>query len=184
MDNLGFGRVTRVPSNTTSPCVSGVSPAMLRRRVVLPQPLGPSTVRNSRSCTDRLTLSRTVSSSDGEGEPSGRAKLMQAPRISSRAAGTRRLRLVVPVGLVLRAAYQPHLVQSRLERCSIEGVLRPGETGNRRVVADLEDDFQYGLVGREVHAPIDAPVVVVVQALPQLGRVLDRKALEHLAADL
>ena len=51
----------RAASNTSLPSIairpeSGTSrPAMLRSRVVLPQPLGPSSVRNSPRCSSRLT---------------------------------------------------------------------------------------------------------------------------------
>jgi hypothetical protein len=38
----GPGSVTALPFTRTSPEVAGISPAMILRSVVLPQPLGPS----------------------------------------------------------------------------------------------------------------------------------------------
>src|SRR6185437_195024 len=46
--------LTTLPSMMTSPVVCLSSPAMMRRKVVLPQPEGPSSTMNSPSETDRL----------------------------------------------------------------------------------------------------------------------------------
>src|SRR5437667_2675805 len=46
----------------TSPVIGSRNPAMMLRVVVLPEPLGPSRVRNSPACTARFT-SRTATTS-------------------------------------------------------------------------------------------------------------------------
>ena len=50
------------PSNKTSPAVGDRNPPMIRSVVVLPHPLGPSSVRNSLSLIYRLMWSSTTSS--------------------------------------------------------------------------------------------------------------------------
>ena len=50
------------PSNNTSPEVGDKNPPMMRSVVVLPHPLGPSSVRNSLSLIYRLMWSSTTSS--------------------------------------------------------------------------------------------------------------------------
>ena len=52
------------PSKITSPLVGVVKPPIMRSVVVLPQPLGPKSVRNSESLKYKLMLSRTCSSSN------------------------------------------------------------------------------------------------------------------------
>src|SRR5207302_7040336 len=50
-----------VPSSRISPASGRSNPAIMRSNVVLPQPEGPSRVKNSPACTARLTLSTAVS---------------------------------------------------------------------------------------------------------------------------
>jgi hypothetical protein len=46
------GAATGLPSTLTAPAVAGTSPARIFNSVVLPHPLGPTTVTNSRSRTE------------------------------------------------------------------------------------------------------------------------------------
>src|SRR5262245_59408804 len=59
----GPGPVTSRPSSSTVPRVFGRSPARMFRRVVLPHPLGPTTVKNSPSSTSRSTPSSATTRS-------------------------------------------------------------------------------------------------------------------------
>ena len=51
----GGSRVTLLPPSFTSPAVGSMKPATMRKVVVLPQPEGPSSTRNSPSATDSET---------------------------------------------------------------------------------------------------------------------------------
>ena len=53
MPMSGIGLVTSRPSTETVPAVAGRSPATMRSRVDLPQPLGPTRETNSPASTDR-----------------------------------------------------------------------------------------------------------------------------------
>ncbi len=55
----GGSRVTSLPPNFTWPAVGSMKPATMRRVVVLPQPDGPSSTRNSPSLMPSET-SRTA----------------------------------------------------------------------------------------------------------------------------
>src|SRR5690349_15085073 len=55
------GLVTGLPSIVTRPAVAGSRPAMMRRKVVLPQPLGPTSEMNSPGATER-SIARSASS--------------------------------------------------------------------------------------------------------------------------
>src|SRR5580692_4643484 len=59
------GSFTARPSSNTSPAVACSSPATMRRKVVLPQPLGPTTEMNSPRSTSRL-MPRSASSSPND----------------------------------------------------------------------------------------------------------------------
>jgi len=54
------GPVMGVPFINATPEVGSISPAMMRSRVVLPQPLGPTTVMNSPSAMRRSIGARAV----------------------------------------------------------------------------------------------------------------------------
>src|SRR2546426_10871779 len=57
--NLGGTTVTSAPEMQTVPSSGAVNPAMILRRVVLPEPLGPSSVANAPSGTSRSMPRRT-----------------------------------------------------------------------------------------------------------------------------
>src|SRR4051794_38031661 len=50
----------RLPSKRISPLSARLKPAIVRSNVVLPQPEGPSSVKNSPGSTARSTLSRAM----------------------------------------------------------------------------------------------------------------------------
>src|SRR5215470_7115469 len=56
----GGTRVSGRPSSMISPAVGDSKPAIIRRVVVLPEPLGPSSVRNSPGATVRETPSTAI----------------------------------------------------------------------------------------------------------------------------
>ena len=53
-------RVTSSSSKRIAPALGSTNPAIERSSVVLPQPLGPSSISSSPLATDTLTRSRTV----------------------------------------------------------------------------------------------------------------------------
>ena len=58
MPTSGVGPVTGEPLTATFPFVGRNSPPMMRRSVLLPQPLGPRMEKNSPSLAAKFTLSR------------------------------------------------------------------------------------------------------------------------------
>src|SRR3954470_16532576 len=59
---FGGRRPTSRPLISTCPAVGSTKPAMIRSVVVLPQPEGPSSVRNSPSCTARSSAASASAS--------------------------------------------------------------------------------------------------------------------------
>ncbi len=60
MPTLAIGFVTTIPSTVTAPAVAGRKPAMMRSKVDLPQPLGPTNETNS-PCATSSEMSRNAS---------------------------------------------------------------------------------------------------------------------------
>src|SRR5687768_114991 len=98
-ETAGCGASTWTPSSKIAPRSSGIKPATIRSKVVLPQPDGPNTQTNWPSSTVRLRLSRTV---NGSLLPLGDTNCLVAFWISSFANDRLSQLGAVPVGLVLR----------------------------------------------------------------------------------
>ncbi len=79
----GSGPRTAAPSTSTVPAAAGRSPARTRRRVLLPQPFGPTS-----ATTDRRSISRSIPpSTPTDCPPTAKAKRRPARRIAGAASG-------------------------------------------------------------------------------------------------
>src|ERR1700757_4010445 len=116
---------TRLPQMKMSPSVGTSSPAIMRRTVVLPPPLGPSSAINSPSLTEKLTELTAVTS------PNflltlWSSMLMREPSESMLVLGNGRFPLGQIVG-ALRFPFDPGLEakgeegQQREQACDSEG---------------------------------------------------------------
>src|SRR5579883_2261989 len=155
---------------------------MQRTSVVLPQPLGPRMLTNSRSCTDRLSSSTTVSVGVLPLPREGSANSTRRSSIWSLAAmPPAYLSLfLIPVWDVLRVAYNAHLVQRGLQRRRVESILGLAQVAVGLQVLRFQIRIQCRLQTGEVDAAVVGPVAGVGQQLPDVLGLVDAQGREDL----
>src|SRR5258708_29878781 len=147
--------VTFTPPIQTSPEVGTSSPAIMRKRVVLPDPDGPSRTRNSPSRLSRLTLLTAPSS------PS--LKTLVSSRVSTTA-----IALPGPPSRPLRE----NALQLRLRDFDplLGGHLLPGHLGEHGGQDEGVEGFVDGRARVAGEADVGRPVEHVTQDLVLVGR--------------
>src|SRR5690606_25795695 len=137
----GVRRVTSRPSTRIVPDVGCSKPAIMRSVVVLPQPLGPSSVSNS----PRLTVSvrSSTASVDGADDDVATYSLRSAWSSTMRSVAT--AHVFVPVTHPLRGAFLEHVP---VHRVGHHPLARGGKAGGKAVCRDVRAGGQTEEVAR------------------------------------